>query len=246
MFWLLSRITYPHSHPTQLSNSPSPILTPSAFLIPHTHTLQQLDKMSENVEGSEAHRKELQEYVGKLERKLGGRSIGLFRRGTVSSFNSYAPNKVEKESLFDALAELQNENAKLHNALQEVEEALDDEAKILSLADGGALLESLRTRRLLETAELALKKETGAKKQAETMLRQAEMRAIRAEDERGDRVKAEDALLVRLAALCCVPLFFSTVPRAYTVTEFIFFLPFPGAPCLRHGARWLSGITKPS
>jgi len=61
-------------------------------------------------------------------------------------------------------------------------------------------LESLRTRRLLETAELALKKETAAKKQAETRLRQAEMRAIRAEDERTDRVKAEDALLVRVAS----------------------------------------------
>ena len=42
-------------------------------------------------------------------------------------------------------------------ALEEVEEALDVEAKRLDLADGGALLESLRTRRLLETAELALK-----------------------------------------------------------------------------------------
>jgi hypothetical protein len=41
--------------------------------------------------------------------------------------------------------------------LQEVEEALNEEAKILRLADGGVLLESLRTRRLLETAELALK-----------------------------------------------------------------------------------------
>ena len=38
-----------------------------------------------------------------------------------------------------------------------MEEALNDEAKILSLADGGVLLESLRTRRLFETAELALK-----------------------------------------------------------------------------------------
>lgn len=152
--------------------------------------------MSENIEASEAHRKELQEYVDKLERKLGGRSFGFFRRGTVSSYNSYQPNQVGKESLYEALAELQNENAKLHSALQEVEEALDGEAKALSLADGGALLESLRTRRLLETAELALKKETSAKKQAETMLRQAEKRAMRAEDERADRVKAEDALLV--------------------------------------------------
>ena len=40
---------------------------------------------------------------------------------------------------------------------QEVEEALEEEAKKLRLADGGVLLESLRTRRLLETAELALK-----------------------------------------------------------------------------------------
>ena len=130
--------------------------------------------MSENIEASEAHRKELQDYVGKLERKLGGRSIGLFRRGMVSpyAFTSYSPSKLGKESLYDALAELQNENAKLHSALQEVEEALDGEAKALSMADGGALLESLRTRRLLETAELALKKEEAAKKQAETMQRQ--------------------------------------------------------------------------
>ena len=40
---------------------------------------------------------------------------------------------------------------------QEVEEALEEEAKKLRLADGGVLLESLRTRRLMETAELALK-----------------------------------------------------------------------------------------
>jgi len=40
---------------------------------------------------------------------------------------------------------------------QEVEVALEEEAKKLRLADGGVLLESLRTRRLLETAELALK-----------------------------------------------------------------------------------------
>lgn len=38
-----------------------------------------------------------------------------------------------------------------------MEEALNEEAKILRLADGGVLLESLRTRRLFETAELALK-----------------------------------------------------------------------------------------
>lgn len=43
---------------------------------------------------------------------------------------------------------------------QEVEEAVDVEAKSLGLADGGALLESLRTRRLLESAELALKVST--------------------------------------------------------------------------------------
>ena len=166
----------------------------------------QLDKMSENIETSEARRKELQEYVGKLERKLGGRNVnvGLGRRGIASSHTSSdTRNKAGKESLYEALAELQNENAKLHSALQEVEEALDGEAKALSMADGGALLESLRTRRLLETAELALKKETAAKKQAETRLRQAEMRAIRAEDERTDRVKAEDALLVRVAT-CAV------------------------------------------
>ena len=43
---------------------------------------------------------------------------------------------------------------------QEVEEAVDVEAKSLGLADGGALLESLRTRRLLESAEHALKVST--------------------------------------------------------------------------------------
>ena len=43
---------------------------------------------------------------------------------------------------------------------QEVEEAVDVDAKSLGLADGGALLESLRTRRLLESAELALKVST--------------------------------------------------------------------------------------
>lgn len=198
--------------------------------------------MSENIEASEAHRNELQEYVGKLERKLGGRSVGLFRRG--SSYNSHGPNKVEKESLFEALAELQNENTRLHNALQEVEEALDGEAKSLSLADGGALLESLRTRRLLETAELALKKETAAKKQAETLLRQAEIRAIRAEDERGDRVKAEDSLLARgnqqatTRDLLCLHILiflpavtFIFLPRLSTNLLFSFFGPLNKARC---------------
>ena len=85
------------------------------------------------------------------------------------------------ELLLDVVAELQEENGKLNDALQvgkeignvfrsaglfiilfftkpqEVEEALEKEAKKLRLADGGVLLESLRTRRLLETAELALK-----------------------------------------------------------------------------------------
>ena len=96
----------------------------------------------------------MQAYVAKLERKLA--SAGA-KRGALAVRNASPSTKVEKESFLDAIAELQGENASLHQALEEVEEALDVEAKRLDLADGGALLESLRTRRLLETAELALK-----------------------------------------------------------------------------------------
>ena len=75
--------------------------------------MTQLDKMTENVEASEANRKALQEQNGKLERKLGGaRKGGLFRGGVVSSYNS-SPNTVD----FEAIAELQTENTKLHFAL---------------------------------------------------------------------------------------------------------------------------------
>jgi len=162
-----------------------------------------LGTMSDNIEVSEAHRKELQQYVGKLEKKLGGKSIRPYRvhaaerGGVLLSHGSCEPNQAERESLFEALSELQTENARLHSALQEVEEALDGEAKALSLADGGAILESLRTRRLLGISELTVKKEVAAKVQAETKLRQAETRANRAEDEHGDRIRAEDSLLVR-------------------------------------------------
>ena len=83
------------------------------------------------------------------------------KRGALAVRNASPSTKVEKESFLDAIAELEGENTRLHQALEEVEEALDVEAKRLDLADGGALLESLRTRRLLETAELALKVRKG-------------------------------------------------------------------------------------
>ena len=91
--------------------------------------------------------------------KVKGRKLASAgaKQGALAVRNASPSTKVEKESFLDAIAELQGENAKLHQALEEVEEALDVEAKRLDLADGGALLESLRTRRLLETAELALK-----------------------------------------------------------------------------------------
>lgn len=151
------------------------------------------------MESSEAQRRELQEYVDKLERKLRGRSVGPLGKGATLSHNSSGKDKLYTESLLEELAELQNENGRLNNALQEVEEALESEAKLLSLADGGALLESLRTRRLLETTEISLKKEKVARKQSEIMLKQAEVRATRAEEERDLRTKAEDSLLVGLA-----------------------------------------------
>ena len=103
---------------------------------------------------SEGKRTETQVYVTKLERKLASSST---KRGAFTARNATPSKKVERESLLDVIAELQGKNARLHQALEEVEEALDVEAKRLDLADGGALLESLRTRRLLETAELTLK-----------------------------------------------------------------------------------------
>ena len=110
--------------------------------------------MSLDVQASEGKRTEMQVYVTKLERKLASTSA---KRGVLTTRNATPSKKVERESLLDAIAELQGENVRLHQALEEVEEALDVEAKRLDLADGGALLESLRTRRLLETAELTLK-----------------------------------------------------------------------------------------
>jgi hypothetical protein len=114
--------------------------------------------MSSDMQASEGKRMEMQAYVSKLERKLA--SAGA-KQGAFAVRNASPSKKVEKESFLDAIAELQGENARLHQALEEVEEALDVEAKRLDLADGGALLESLRTRRLLETAELALKVRKG-------------------------------------------------------------------------------------
>ncbi|ACO61028.1 predicted protein [Micromonas commoda] len=107
------------------------------------------DKMTSNAEKSESQRKILEEYVGKLERRLGS------SEGNTKSAS--ANRDIDQRALLDVVAELQEENGKLNDALQEVEEALEKEAKKLRLADGGVLLESLRTRRLLETAELALK-----------------------------------------------------------------------------------------
>jgi hypothetical protein len=120
----------------------------------------QLDKRSLDVQASEVKRTEMQVYVTKLERKLASTSA---KRGVLTTRNATPSKKVERESLLDAIAELQGENVRLHQALEEVEEALDVEAKRLDLADGGALLESLRTRRLLETAELTLKVRKGPK-----------------------------------------------------------------------------------
>lgn len=132
--------------------------------------------MTSNAEKSESQRKILEEYVGKLERRLGS------SEGKTKSAS--ANRDIDQRALLDVVAELQEENGKLNDALQvgkkpgmysdwpayfyylrilfftkpqEVEEALEEEAKKLRLADGGVLLESLRTRRLLETAELALK-----------------------------------------------------------------------------------------
>ena len=132
--------------------------------------------MTSNAEKSESQRKILEEYVGKLERRLGA------SEGKTKSAS--ANRDIDQRALLDVVAELQEENGKLNDALQvgkkpgmysdwpayfyylrilfftkpqEVEEALEEEAKKLRLADGGVLLESLRTRRLLETAELALK-----------------------------------------------------------------------------------------
>lgn len=147
------------------------------------------DKMTSNAEKSESQRKILEEYVGKLERRLGS------SEGNTKSAS--ANRDIDQRALLDVVAELQEENGKLNDALQEVEEALEKEAKKLRLADGGVLLESLRTRRLLETAELALKRESHARKEIETKLNKCESRAQRAEGEKSDRIKAEEVLLAR-------------------------------------------------
>ena len=131
-----------------------------------------------------------------------------------------------------------------------MEEALNEEAKILRLADGGVLLESLRTRRLLETAELALKvrivntlesrfvimissvirveqRESKARKEIEAKLSKSESRAQRAEGEKSDRIKAEEALLV--------------------LPDLIIFItrPAESIQSLRLAARWQNEIIRP-
>ena len=67
--------------------------------------------------------KELDAYVTKLERKLGSEKV---KKGAFAAVSSMPVRRVEKESLLDALAELQEENARLHAALQ----VRDDNAAI--------------------------------------------------------------------------------------------------------------------
>jgi hypothetical protein len=129
--------------------------------------------MSSDMQASEGKRTEIQAYVAKLERKLA--SSGA-KRGALTVRHATPSKKVERESLLEAIDELQGENTRLHQALKEVEEALDVEAKRLDLADGGALLESLRMRRLLETAELTLKVSKWASNDAITL--RAELQAV--------------------------------------------------------------------
>lgn len=75
----------------------------------------QLDKLSGNLMASEAQRKELQAYVGKLERKV---TAGNVKKGSFAVLSATPIKRVEKESLLDALAELQDENTRLHGALR--------------------------------------------------------------------------------------------------------------------------------
>ena len=70
----------------------------------------QLDKMTSNAEKSESQRKILEEYVGKLERRLGS-SEGKTK-------NASANRDIDQRALLDVVAELQEENGKLNDALQ--------------------------------------------------------------------------------------------------------------------------------
>ena len=70
----------------------------------------QFDKMTSNAEKSESQRKILEEYVGKLERRLGS------SEGKTKSAS--ANRDIDQRALLDVVAELQEENGKLNDALQ--------------------------------------------------------------------------------------------------------------------------------
>jgi hypothetical protein len=77
----------------------------------------QLNKMSLDLQKSENQRKELREYVGKLERKIQSKIPGAERRSP--AFNSSkVKSKFSEESLLEALSSLEGKNLKLHSALQ--------------------------------------------------------------------------------------------------------------------------------
>ena len=66
--------------------------------------------MTSNAEKSESQRKILEEYVGKLERRLGS------SEGKTKSAS--AIRDIDQRALLDVVAELQEENGKLNDALQ--------------------------------------------------------------------------------------------------------------------------------
>ena len=66
--------------------------------------------MTSNAEKSESQRKILEEYVGKLERRLGS------SEGKTKSAS--ANRDIDQRALLDVVAELQEENGKLNDALQ--------------------------------------------------------------------------------------------------------------------------------
>jgi len=66
--------------------------------------------MTSNAEKSESQRKILEEYVGKLERRLGS------SEGKTKSAS--ANRDIDRRALLDVVAELQEENGKLNDALQ--------------------------------------------------------------------------------------------------------------------------------
>ena len=66
--------------------------------------------MTSNAEKSESQRKILEEYVGKLERRL---------RSSEGKTKSASANRdIDQRALLDVVAELQEENGKLNDALQ--------------------------------------------------------------------------------------------------------------------------------